>query len=183
MLCQHRLVLCAAVVIGISGFADVAQAQTPVPYRNPFRVPTISRAVRTATRIPPASNLSGTIRSSAFMNSGDANAGYPLVNTGPVISYESPKKPYSNIYRRPTVSPFLNLDRDDRNGVSNYFTLVRPQLRQQSINRQQSLRLEGLQREVGAIESSVGFNPYGSDQIRSTGHAATFLDTSHYYPR
>jgi hypothetical protein len=92
------------------------------------------------------------------------------------------------VAQRPTVSPYIHLlRRNDRgptgsrglNFALNYHTLVRPQIEfrsgiyQNSVqNYQQGVQIEQLQGQVATQQQG---------SIRPTGHATTFLNTSHYY--
>jgi len=103
--------------------------------------------------------------------------------TAPGARNRAPVKPFSNLQRSPTISPYLNLGRDDGlDTLPNYFSLVRPQLEQQAINRQQNRRLQSLGRDVQQIQQSA-FDPAGSEQIRATGHTTRFLNTLQFFPR
>ena len=89
--------------------------------------------------------------------------------------------------RTPTVSPYLNLTRNNNgSGLPNYYALVRPQLNQQAINQReialrsqqagQLMRIESsLQRTSTASPTGVGSG------FMVGGTKSTFLDTSHYY--
>lgn len=58
-------------------------------------------------------------------------------------------KPFSGVTSSPTVSPYLNLFRDEsETGAPNYFTFVRPMQDQFEANRQQINQLQQLQRQV-----------------------------------
>jgi hypothetical protein len=87
----------------------------------------------------------------------------------------------------PVVSPYLNLTTNNSNGVSNYFTLVLPQIQQQqqqqTIQRQQSQigQLQRQERAAASFAGNRGSNPIQTPQIRSTGHVTTFNNYSHYY--
>ena len=81
---------------------------------------------------------------------------------------------------RPTVSPYLNLFRNNNGPLPNYYSLVRPQLqqidnqrRQQAINTQQQTQIQNLNR--GLLQIS-------SPQIAPTGGGSTFRNYSHFYP-
>jgi hypothetical protein len=93
-------------------------------------------------------------------------------------------KPFSNLTSAPTVSPYLNLFRNDLNGQSdfNYQTLVRPQLQQQQVNSQ--LQRQDLQnaRRLQAIAAQADFNPSGSKDEYPTGHQTVYNYTGHYFP-
>lgn len=85
----------------------------------------------------------------------------------------------------PIVSPYLNLTNNNSNGVSDYFTLVLPQLQQQqqqqALQRQQ-FQIGQLQRaQAQTLAGTRGGNPIQAPQIRSTGHPTTFNNYSHYY--
>lgn len=81
---------------------------------------------------------------------------------------------------RPTVSPYLNLLRNDNGTIPNYYSLVRPQLNQLDFDNQvrisaksQALavrRLETLSQQQGASSSP-------------TGTGSVFNNLSHYYPQ
>jgi hypothetical protein len=84
----------------------------------------------------------------------------------------------------PVISPYLGLVGNDFNsGVSNYFTLVLPQIQaQQALQRQQG-QIGQLQRQERAnvLAGNRASNPIQSPQIRSTGHPTSFNNFSHYY--
>ncbi len=86
------------------------------------------------------------------------------------------------LYRRPTVSPYLNLvrDQDSRFGMPNYQTLVRPQLRQQAAARRHETSITRMQRQV----NTIGRNVQRIQQRGSypTGHPTRFMTYLHYYP-
>lgn len=91
-------------------------------------------------------------------------------------------KPFKNIQQRPTVSPYLNLVRDDSGAAANYQTLVRPQMEQLEINRQQELQINRLDRQFQDFRQESAFPQQGSEDIRATGHATRFMNRSHFYP-
>ena len=81
-------------------------------------------------------------------------------------------KPFNTVVREPTVSPYLNLFREQSDeALPNYYTFVRPQLEQQRHNRQHAQQLQALERQV----QQTGYaQPAG---VR----AARFGDTSRFY--
>ncbi|MFO0789294.1 MAG: hypothetical protein U0805_07550 [Pirellulales bacterium] len=95
----------------------------------------------------------------------------------------SRSKPFSAYQSQPTVSPYLNLFRNDLNGNSslNYSTLVRPQLQQQQTNDQ--LERQNLQnaRRLQSIAAQPKSNPQGSKDQYPTGHQTVFNYMGHYY--
>jgi len=78
----------------------------------------------------------------------------------------------------PTVSPYLNLFRDEQTtteAVPSYYTYVRPQLEQQAAYQQQQRDIQQLQRQL-----------QGRPQIRTTtvpgaGTQARYFDTAQFY--
>jgi hypothetical protein len=96
----------------------------------------------------------------------------------------------------PTVSPYLNLlrnDNDNAGGLPNYYALVRPQLQQQSINQQQravnqqQLSIEAQQAAaLGSLSNQVQplLTPTGkAGQFMTQGRGASFQNTSRYFPQ
>ncbi len=93
-------------------------------------------------------------------------------------------KPFSGVRSDPTVSPWMNMFRDDLSGEGdlNYQTLVRPQLNQQRINQQVERQNIEMGRRIQAMAAQNAFNPTGSSQMYPTGHPTAFMQFGHYYP-
>ena len=94
--------------------------------------------------------------------------------------------PFSNNYRRPTVSPYMQLQQQGYNPLQSqniYQTMVQPQVEQQ----QQQIEQLAQRRQMGKLQNQV--QQIGRDtsarqldeSIRPTGHRATYLNYSHYY--
>ena len=94
--------------------------------------------------------------------------------------------PFSNNYRRPTVSPYMQLQQQGFNPMQSqniYQTMVQPQVQQQ----QQQIEQLAQRRQMGRLQNQV--QQIGRDSsarqldesIRPTGHRATYLNYSHYY--
>ena len=93
----------------------------------------------------------------------------------------------------PTVSPYLNLLRNDNaGGVPNYYSLVRPQLNQLSLNQQQrafnqqQLSFDAKQTyEVGSLSEQVQplVTPTGKAAQFMTPGRAGFQNSSRYFPQ
>jgi len=77
---------------------------------------------------------------------------------------------------RPTVSPYLNLVNNNDPNLTNYQSLVRPQVNQQRVNSQQASQINRLEAKPPSSGNA------GSESLRSTGHQATWNNYSHYYP-
>ncbi len=95
--------------------------------------------------------------------------------------------PFSNsTYRRPTVSPYMQLQQQGYNPLQSqniYQTMVQPQVQQQ----QQQIEQIAQRRQVSKLQNQV--QQIGRDttsrqvdeSIRATGHRATYMNYSHYY--
>ena len=94
--------------------------------------------------------------------------------------------PFANNYRRPTVSPYMQLQQQGYNPMQTqnvYQTMVQPQVQQQ----QQEIEQISQRRQMGKLQNQV--QQIGRDtssrqldeSIRPTGHRATYLNYSHYY--
>jgi hypothetical protein len=94
-------------------------------------------------------------------------------------------KPFSSVGSSPTVSPYLNLFREDFDGGGdfNYQTLVRPQFQQLATNQQFQRQNQEISQRVQAISAQGAFqNPAGSEQLYPTGHQTAFGYYGRYYP-
>lgn len=101
------------------------------------------------------------------------------------LSPRRTSKPFSNITTTPTVSPYMNLFREDLDGFSdlNYHTLVRPQLQQMQTNQHLQNQNLDLYRQVQAISANSPYkNPAGSESMYPTGHSTFFGAHGRYYP-
>ena len=107
---------------------------------------------------------------------------------GPAGQQGSGSMPFSNMVRRPSMSPYTALGFQGSNPQTGATLgamqgLVRPQ-QQQLVQQQQaasqSRQLSQLQGQVRNIQRPAG----GSliQTIRATGHASTFMEMSHFYP-
>ena len=85
-------------------------------------------------------------------------------------------------YSRPTVSPYLNLLREDGIGLPTYHTLVRPSLEQRSTNQRQAMAIRQVQDQFNSVVASQQSGRGRSTGIRPTGHATQFMNFLHYYP-
>jgi hypothetical protein len=116
----------------------------------------------------------------ASMNSGGAA---PRLQSS--LGGGTASKPFSSVSNSPTVSPYLNLFRDDFDGGGdfNYQTLVRPQFQQLATNQQFQRQNTELSQRVQAISAQSAFkNPAGSEQQYPTGHQTAFGYYGNYYP-
>jgi hypothetical protein len=87
-------------------------------------------------------------------------------------------KPFQGTSSGPTVSPYLNLFRDEResnDAVPSYYTYVRPQLEQQAAFQQQQREIQQLQRQV------QGGPQYRSAVRPGASTPARYMDTAQFY--
>lgn len=88
-------------------------------------------------------------------------------------------KPYAEAKTDPTISPYLNLFREERQDeLPNYYTFVRPYQKQIETNRSQQRNIQNLQRQV---QRTAYQTPVGTGGVPATGFHARFGDTGQYY--
>lgn len=110
------------------------------------------------------------------------------VAQGPAGQGGAGNLPFSNIARRPSMSPYLALGFQGENPQTGGTLgamqgLVRPQqqqFRQQQAALRQSRQLSQMQGQIRSIQRPQGSTTY--ETIRATGHASTFMELSHFYP-
>lgn len=96
--------------------------------------------------------------------------------------------PFSNITRRPSISPYMGLafqgNNPETGGTLGAMQgLVRPQQQQfaqQQQSARQSRQLNQMQGQMRQIQRPAGGTSIQT--IRATGHASTFMQMSHFYP-
>ena len=89
-------------------------------------------------------------------------------------------RPFDNYTPPPSVSPYLNMLNNNGNPIVNYQLLVKPQIEQRSLNQQSTAAIKQLQQQIGS-EKAPSASP-GKQRLRTTGHAATRVNYSHYFP-
>lgn len=95
--------------------------------------------------------------------------------------------PFTQTYRRPAVSPYNNLSSFANNpqAAGNiYQQMVMPlqqQQQQQLAQMQQSRQIGKLQNQVQQIQRDTSARQI-DESIRPTGHRATYMNYSHFYP-
>ena len=92
-------------------------------------------------------------------------------------------KPFQTIHHDPTVSPYLNLYRneEDNEAAPNYFAFVRPQIDQLEENRMQQRAIQHLRGQVQAVSSTIATPAYQSPGLPGTGTPARYMDTAQFY--
>ncbi|MEX2093150.1 MAG: hypothetical protein WD971_10760, partial [Pirellulales bacterium] len=87
-------------------------------------------------------------------------------------------KPFQTAASGPTISPYLNLFRDERGSaeaVPSYYTFVRPQLEQQAAFQQQQRESQQLKRQGQAGPQ------YRQAVMPGAGTQARYMDTAQFY--
>jgi hypothetical protein len=92
-------------------------------------------------------------------------------------------KPFETIHREPTVSPYLNLHREEQEDESapNYFVFVRPQMEQLDANRMQQREIQQLRGQLNSMSSTIAAPSYQATGTPGTGTAARYMDTAQFY--
>jgi hypothetical protein len=92
-------------------------------------------------------------------------------------------KPFQNISRGPTVTPYLQLDAlETTTGIPNYYSRVLPQMQQNSANQAQANQLQKLQQQLRVASHSSPISNTRNGGVPTTGHSSQFLNNGGYYP-
>ena len=93
-------------------------------------------------------------------------------------------KPFKNLFREPTLSPYLSLDlvNDSGTGLPNYYAFYQPQRQQQQANEAQEARIRSLQQQLrtSTAKGAVSRNLTGG--MPTTGSSSQFMNLGGYYP-
>jgi hypothetical protein len=141
--------------------------------------------IATAARFRTATSLGGSVCWLALwlVTAGTAAA------QGPAGPQGNSSMPFSNIVRRPSMSPYTALGFQGSNATTGGTLgalqgLVRPQQQQLSQMQQsarQSRQLSQMQRQLRQTQQTMARGA-AVETIRATGHASTYMDLSHFYP-
>ncbi len=86
------------------------------------------------------------------------------------------------IVNRPTVSPYLNLLRQESQvSAPNYQTLVRPQLESRQRASRQQAAISQIQSRVTNMQGQLAARSRGREGF-ATGHPVRFMTYLHFYP-
>lgn len=92
-------------------------------------------------------------------------------------------KPFQNINRRPTISPYLSLDTVQSSvGLPNYYSRVLPQIQQQEANQAQASELRRLQQQIRLSKAPGSISNNRNGGVPTTGRSTQFLNNGGYYP-
>ncbi len=154
-----RLLLAA----GIALTASLAQAQYP----------------STGVGIGQRQTAMGALGQVGVLNNSPGGMGYRVAARNGVAQQQQrapgqANKPFSGVAQGPTISPYLNLFRDEsQNAAPNYYAFVRPQQEQYEAARAQQAQLQQLQRQVQQTS-------YRTPATNVAG-GARFGDTGRFY--
>jgi len=118
-----------------------------------------------------------------------------LVTVGGILGFASTaaaqgngQLPFSNMYSRPAISPYnqiSNYAANPQQFQNVYQQTVLPQLQQQQqqlTQLQQARQMNKMQNQVQQIQRDTRGRQI-DETIRPTGHASTYQNLSHFYPR
>ena len=102
----------------------------------------------------------------------------------PVRQYQSSAgKPFQNVHRRPSISPYLGLDTIESSvGLPNYYSRVRPQIQQQEADDAHAAKLRRLQHQTRTASAQSAIAGPSNNSIHATGYQSQFLNHSSFYP-
>jgi hypothetical protein len=107
----------------------------------------------------------------------------PAIQPAPPQPVRGQAKPFETIYREPTISPYLNLEREenDAQGAPNYHTFVRPYQQQIETNRLQQRELQRLRGQLQGLSTTIATPQYGQSATPATGTRSRYMDTAQFY--
>ncbi|MCE9630689.1 MAG: hypothetical protein K8S94_08265 [Planctomycetia bacterium] len=129
-----------------------------------------------------------TVASSLGSQEAEAQPGRSTYSAGARAGGQGADLPFSSTYRRPTVSPYMQLQQQGYNPLQSqniYQTMVQPQVQQQQQQIEQlsqRRQMSNLQNQVQQIGRDTS-NRQIDESIRPTGHRATYMNYSHFYGR
>jgi hypothetical protein len=118
----------------------------------------------------------------ATLNSLPRNTTYQPAQVASSQPSQHPTKPFQNAANRPTMSPYLNLFRDDKGsqGIPNYYAYVQPQLEQQAAGERQQIQSERRERQNRSAPSAPTAQS-GAVPQAGFSTSAHFMDTAQFY--
>ncbi len=93
-------------------------------------------------------------------------------------------KPFKNLNRQPTLSPYLTLDllNDDGTGLPNYYAFYQPLRQQQQANEAQEVRIRRLQQQLRVATATDTISGNSSGGMPTTGTSSQFMNLGGYFP-
>jgi hypothetical protein len=166
----------------VAGSQPAKRTANPLPFR---RTGTTAARAQTEPRVA-TNQMRQTLN---FYGGGPARATlsqFPSrtpIQAGPQRPMQRQIKPFNTIYRDPTVSPYLNLYREenDSEGAPNYFAFVRPELEQIEANRAQDREVQQLSRQLQGRGKTPAAPQYQSAGAPGRSTPARYMDTAQFY--
>ena len=95
----------------------------------------------------------------------------------------SKSKPFSQVQRGPSTSPYMGLLSDNpfTSTTTNYFNHVRPQLEQQKMNEKLMEQNIKMQKQLEEVSARPPYDITGSEERAPTGHAAVYQNNGGVY--
>jgi hypothetical protein len=99
------------------------------------------------------------------------------------MSGQTKSKPFSQVQRGPSSSPYMGLLSDNpfTSSTTNYFSNVRPQLEQQKMNEKLMEQNIRMQKQLEEISARPPYDVTGSEERAPTGHAAVYQNNGGVY--
>ena len=99
------------------------------------------------------------------------------------MSGPAKSKPFSQVQRGPSTSPYMGLLSDNpfTSSTTNYFNNVRPQLEQQKMNEKLMQQNIKMQKQLEEISARPPYDITGSEDRAPTGHAAVYQNNGGVY--
>lgn len=92
-------------------------------------------------------------------------------------------KPFQDIQRAPTVSPYLSMDLfETGTSLPNYYAYVRPQLEQRETNDRQAEEIRRLKKQVRMSRGQGSLNKNSNEGMPTTGGSSQFMNLGNYFP-
>ncbi len=139
--------------------------------------------------------LNQPLRTPAAMYFGGRSAAYqtaqyqqPALNPGNYApDQQAPQisnaKPFQEIQRQPTISPYLALDLlESSTGLPNYTMFVQPQLERRAASEAQERELQRLRQQVRVAAARGVVSKSGIAGVPTTGSSLQFMNVGSYFP-
>lgn len=92
-------------------------------------------------------------------------------------------KPFQEIQRQPTISPYLALDLiESSTGLPNYTMFVQPQLERRAASEAQERELQRLRQQVRVAAARGVVSKSGVAGVPTTGSSMQFMNVGSYFP-
>lgn len=93
-------------------------------------------------------------------------------------------KPFQNVSRQPTISPYLSLDlvADDGTALPNYYAFYKPKREQQLAIESQQAEILKLRQRVRSAGSTAELSRNSVRSMPTTGSSSQFMNLGNYYP-